>query len=116
MGVAGSVKLLAAGAAWRIAGLGAAGRTLVDAAADEVETEQTLAGMLLVKAGDRSVPLVANALAAGVTSLGLVDVLASIGTPEARGALGAIAVAEGKVGAAAADAIRTLDEIGEAGR
>ena len=116
MGVAGSVKLLAAGAAWRIAGLDAAGRTLVDAAADDAESEQMLAGMLLVKAGNRSVPLVANALSAGVTSLELVDVLASIGTTYARDALGDLAAsAEGEVAAAAADAIRTLDEMNHGG-
>ena len=65
--------------------------------------------MLLVQAGDRSVPLVAEALA-GPGSTGLVDVLASIGSDAARDALARVADEAGPAVAAAADeALRDLD-------
>jgi hypothetical protein len=87
MGAVASAKLLAAGSAWRLTGLDAAGRSLVAALAGGAENEQTLAGILLVRAGDRSVPLITEAISAGATSAALVDVLASIGTDTARTAL-----------------------------
>jgi hypothetical protein len=113
MGAAASAKLLAAGSAWRLTGLDAAGRSLVSALAGGAENEQTLAGILLVRAGDRSVPLITEAISAGATSAALVDVLASIGTETARTALErATRAPPPEVAAAAEQALRTLDEIG----
>jgi hypothetical protein len=83
------------------------------------ETERTAAAIMLVRAGDRSVPLVTGALLDGSASLGLVEVLGSIGTDDAKEALRRVAHAPGsRVAAppreAAAEALRTLD--GPAGR
>lgn len=104
--------LLAAGVAWRWSGLRPAGNTLVDAAGGGDETGRMLAATLLVKAGDRSVPLVTEALLAGRGDAGLVEVLASIGSPRARTALDAVARdAPAGCRAAAQDALRTLDHI-----
>jgi hypothetical protein len=112
MGAASSAKLLAAGSAWRLTGLDAVGRSLVVAVAGGGEDEQTLAGILLVKAGDRSVPLITEAISAGATCPELVDVLASIGTETARAALDRATHAPSpEVAAAAEQALRTLDEI-----
>ena len=112
MGSASSAKLLAAGSAWRLTGLGSAGRTLVAAVARGEEDEQTIAGIMLVKAGDRSVPLINEAISAGTNSPELVDVLASIGTDTARSALEHAARAPAtEVAASAERALRTLDEI-----
>jgi len=112
MGVAASVKLLAAGAAWRLTGLPPAGNALVGALVDGAESEQTLAGILLVNAGDRSVPLVREATSSGAGAPELVDVLASIGTDTARSALERVAAAtSGEMAAAAEQALATLDEI-----
>jgi hypothetical protein len=112
MGLAASAKVLAAGAAWRLTGLGPAGRMLVGSVSRGGENEQTLAGMLLVQAGDRSVPLVAGALATGSTAPELVDVLASIGTDSARAALEQAAVAAPPdIAGSARKALRDLDEI-----
>lgn len=115
-GAAASAKLLAAGAAWRLTGVPAAGHTLVTAVTTGGETERTLAGMLLVKAGDRSVPVVTEAVMAGPGRAELVDVLVSIGTDDARAAL--VRVAQAPPAAvppatrdAAEEALRTLDEI-----
>jgi hypothetical protein len=71
---------------------------------------------MLVRGGDRSVPLVAKALLAGGSPDDLVPVLSSIGTAAARTALRAVAASTGPaVGeparASAAQALRTLDEI-----
>jgi hypothetical protein len=113
---AASAKLLAMGAAWRLTGVSAAGDALVAAVTTGGETERTLAGMLLVKAGDRSVPVVTDAIMAGPERAELVDVLLSIGTDDARAAL--LRVSQAPPPAvppatrdAAAEALRTLDEI-----
>jgi hypothetical protein len=112
MGVAASAKLLAAGAAWRLTGLPPAGNALVGAVVDGAESEQALAGILLVKAGDRSVPLVRDSISRGARAPELVDVLASIGTGAARSALERLAAAaSGEMAAAAEQAVATLDEI-----
>ena len=116
MSAVGAARLLTAGAAWRVAGLGSAGRALVAALGRDDETERTVAGIMLVRAGDRSVPLLADALLAGGSPDDLVGPLTSIGTPAARNALRTVAVStEPTVGPpareAAAQALRTLAEI-----
>ncbi len=116
MSAAGAARLLAAGAAWRLAGAAPAGRALVGALADGDETERTVAGMQLTRAGDRSVPLLTEALLAGGAPGLAVDVLAGIGTHEARNALHRVARGtDPDVDAATREsaerALRTLDEI-----
>jgi hypothetical protein len=112
MGAAASAKLLAAGAAWRAFGVPSAGRSLVRALVGGTENEETLAGMLLVKAGDRSVPLITKVISTDAALPPLVDVLASIGTEPARAALErATHAPAADVAAAAEKALRTLGEI-----
>ena len=111
MGAAASAGVLAAGATWRLAGIPAAGRALVAAATTGGENERTMAGMLLVRAGDRSVPLVMAAILDGATGRELPDVLASIGTDRARAALVTLVREAPEVRAAAAEALATLDAI-----
>jgi hypothetical protein len=111
---AAAARVLAAGAAWRLTGAAAAGRALLAAVSRGGETERTAAAIMLVRAGDRSVPLVRGALLDGSASLGLVEVLGSIGTDDAKEALRRVAHAPGsRVAApareAAADTLRTLD-------
>jgi hypothetical protein len=116
VGAAASAKLLAIGAAWRLTGAAAAGNALVTAVTTGAETERTLAGMLLVQAGDRSVAVVTDAILTGPAPADLVDVLVSIGTDDARAAL--LRVSQNPPPAvpattrdAAAQGLRTLDEI-----
>jgi hypothetical protein len=116
VGTAASVGLLAVGAAWRLTGAAAAGRALVTAAKTGNGTDQVLAKMLLVKAGNRSVPIVTRTLLTDPAATGLVDVLGSIGTKEAREALVNLLHASSTAVTpqhrdAAAQALRTLDEI-----
>ena len=117
MSAAAAAKVVATGTAWRLTGAAAAGRALLTSVTEGGETERTVAAMMLVRAGDRSVPLVAGALLTGSASLGLVEVLGSIGTDDAREALRRVAHPSGSrvvrpVREAAADTLRTLDEIG----
>ena len=116
MGTTTSVGLLAVGATWRLAGVPAAGRALVAAATTGSGNDQVLAKMLLVKAGNRSVPIVTRTLLTDPAATGLVDVLGSIGTKEARQALLKLshappAAAPPQHRDAATRALRTLDQI-----
>jgi hypothetical protein len=111
-----SAWLLAVGAVWLLTGAAAAGRALTRAITDGGEDERTLAGMLLVRAGDRSVPVVTEAILSGRGSTALIDVLASIGSQAARDALvrvsrAAAPAVDPVVAAAAAQALRTLDQV-----
>ena len=111
-----SARILATGATWRLTGIAAAGDALLTAATTGDENERTLAGMLLVKAGNRSVPMVADAVLTGRGAAELVDVLASIDTADARAALVTVAQAPPSAVApqaqgAATEALRTLDRI-----
>ena len=116
MAAIASAWLLAVGAVWLLTGAAAAGRALTRAITDGGEDERTLAGMLLVRAGDRSVPVVAEAILSGRGSTALIDVLASIGSEAARDALVRVSRAappavDPAVAAAAAEALRTLDQV-----
>jgi hypothetical protein len=107
---AGAARLLAAGAAWRLTGVGPAGRALVGGLVEGDENERTVAGISLTRAGDRSVPLLAEALAAGAAPDLVVDVLASIGTDAARTVLHQQAQTGSAAAEPAARALRTLGE------
>ena len=116
MGARTSARILAVGVTWRLIGITAAGDALLTAVTTGSETDRTLAGMLLVKAGNRSVPVVTDAVLTGKGAADLVDVLASINTADARAALEMVAQAAPSVVAAqakdaAAAALRTLDQI-----
>ncbi len=111
MSAASSIRLLAAGAAWRLTGVDSAGRALVSAVAGTDPDGRTLAGILLTRAGDRSVPLIQEALTSGNDPSELVNVLASIGSDSARAALvAATESARLKTATAATAALRVLDQ------
>lgn len=74
--------------------------------------DRVIAGMLLTRAGDRSVPLIGEALAAGADPENLVDVLASIGSDAAYAGLQIAAQStRPDLAACAARALHTLDQI-----
>jgi hypothetical protein len=113
MGAASSARMLAAGATWRWTGLPAAGGALVTGACGADESARTIAAMQLVRAGDRSVPVVTEAALTRPEPEILVDVLASINTESSRTALAQVAEAPAAAEPtrrAAAAALRTLDE------
>ena len=110
MAVLSTARVFAAAALWRL-GVTSAGRGIVEAAAGDDEDTSTVAGMLLTNAGDRSVPLIGEAVAAGGASLVLVDVLASIGSESALGELRKLAIeAGGDIATEADAAVRRLEQ------
>lgn len=112
MGAASAVKLFAAGSAWRLAGVSAAGRVLVSAVTGLDPDDRVLGGILLARASDRSVPLIASALANGAHPADLVDVLASIGSDAAYATLQTAARSPGpELAASARRALDTIDQM-----
>jgi len=112
VGTLSAARLLTAGSAWRLTGLAAAGRALLAAVTGPDPDDRVLAGILLTRAGGRSVPLISKALAVGTDPVDLADILASIGTDTARAALETAAGSPRRdVAAAAGNALHTLDQI-----
>jgi hypothetical protein len=111
MGALSAARLLAAGSVWRVTTVGAAGRALISAVSSPDPDDRALAGILLTRAGDRSVPLIGEALSAGADPSDLVNVLASIGTDAARATLeNAAGSGRPDVATAAREALRSLEE------
>lgn len=100
--------VLADGVAWRMAGWRGSGRRLARTVARGGDDERTLAGMLLVQAGERSIGPVIEEIEAGNESEELVTVLASIGGHRAVSELSRLA---GRPGPLAVAAARALEEL-----
>ena len=112
MGFKSSARVLAAGAAWRVAGPEWAGRTLVHAFSHGDDDARTIAGMSLVRAGDRSLPLLEDAVEVEPDPADLIEVIASLGTDRAEAALERLIESDAPaVAEAAASALGTLHEI-----
>jgi hypothetical protein len=105
MGMARSMKLLGAGVVWRRADVASAGRALVRGLSGG-EQERTLAGMALVQAGARSVPLLEDEVAAGSPTKMIVRILADIGGDDARRVLRQIAAGTDEPAQLAKDLLR----------
>ncbi len=87
-------KLLLASTTWRMLGTKNAGQTLLNAMSGEDEQESMLAGMSLVKAGDRSIDLIQEAIASNCASPAIIRLLADLDGPKARLILKEIAAGE----------------------
>lgn len=104
------LPLLAQNAAWRLTGARSAGRALVRALSSDDATTRTTAGMLLVRAGPRSMPLLREALAARSALPMVLPILADIGDQESRPTLSAFTRdTDAAVAGAAREALRVLD-------
>ena len=109
MKLAESAGVFAAYGAWRITGLSCAGRTLVGALASPDETNRTVAGILFVRAGERSVPLLREALARGQAVPLALRLLGDIGACELAGEIEEYAKSENPaIARAARDALQAL--------
>lgn len=82
---------MATGAAWLLSGSKTLGNRLIQTLINGDEDAKTLAGMILVKGGDRGRRLTVEALDRGAEAPELVTVLQSIGGPEAEAALARLA-------------------------
>lgn len=115
MGVGSSLKVIGAGVAWRTVGAKSAGDNLLRAFASADEQDRTLAGMSIVKAGERSIDLLERARSDGRLTPSLVRLLADIGGPKSRALLGQIAAGSGPLATAAVESLDLLDQIDSLG-
>lgn len=104
-----SARVFAAYGAWRLTGSPRASRALVNALASSDETNRTVAGVLLVRAGERSVPPLREALARGQAVPLALRLLGDIGACELTDEIGEYAKSEDPaIARAARDALQAL--------
>ena len=106
-----SLKLLVAGVAWRSLDHRASGQTLLEAVSSDDEQDRMLAGMSLVKAGEKSVTLIEKASRDQDLTPNTVRLLADIGGPRSHALLTEIAEDKGTIGEAAVDSLDLLERI-----
>lgn len=111
MSLGDSLKVIGAGIAWRTVGSEGAGYTLLDAFSGDSEQEKALAGISLVKAGERTIDLIDKARETGRLTPSVVRLLADIGGSRSRTLLTEIADDEGTVAVAATESLQVLDQI-----
>jgi hypothetical protein len=107
----GSVKVIGAGLAWRTVGSESAGYALLDAFSGDDEQEKMLAGISLVKAGERSTDLIEKAAKTGRLTPDVVPLLADIGGPRSRALLNELSGEAGPVATVARESLQVLDQI-----
>lgn len=106
------VRIIAAGAAWRLFGSRRSANTLFAALAQDDEQNRMLAGMALVKAGRRTLDLVNEKIAAGNASPDIIRLLPDLDGPQARDVLEKLACGEpGNKADAAKECIDLLDRM-----
>ncbi|HEV7922000.1 MAG TPA: HEAT repeat domain-containing protein [Thermoanaerobaculia bacterium] len=92
------------------AGSGAAGRALIRNLRSRDENVRTLAGMFLVQAGRRSIPLLREALARGEDVPTILTMLADIGDPSTEPEIRArLNDPDPEIARAASDALQVLE-------
>jgi hypothetical protein len=111
MNLGRSANLIRAGFAWRAFGWSGAGATLLEAVAGGGEQERMLAGMSLVKAGERSLDLIEEAYTSGNATPQMARLVADIGGPRSRPMLAAMASEAGPLADAATESLNLLDRI-----
>ena len=105
-------RIMAAGASWRIFGFRRAAETLLQAMSGDDEQSRMLAGMSLVKAGQRSFELIEKKIEAGEASAPVIRLLPDIGGAKARAVLVEIAAGEpGELKETAKECIDLLDRM-----
>ena len=111
MSLGGSLRVIGAGLAFRSIGSEGAGYTLLDAFSGDDEQEKMLAGISLVKAGERTVGLIDKARRTGRLTPEIVRLLVDIGGSPSRALLTEISAGSGSVAAAATESLDVLDQI-----
>lgn len=101
-----------AGVSWRLIGSRRAGEILLNALSGDDEQNRMLAGMSLVKAGQRSLRLIENKINDEKGSVPLILLLPDIGGEDARDLLEIIAARNsGDMAEAATECIDLLDRV-----
>lgn len=105
-------RIMAAGASWRMFGSRRAAETLLRAMSVDDEQSRMLAGMSLVKAGQRSFDLIEEKVEAGEAPAAVIRLLPDIDGKKARAVLDRIAAREsGEMRVAAKECIDLLDRM-----
>ena len=105
-------RVIAAGLSWRLFGSRCAGVALLQAMSEEDEQNRMLAGMSLVKGGQRSLRLIEKKINDEKGSVPLIRLLPDIGGEEARSLLEVIAARKsGDMAEAATECIDLLDRM-----
>jgi hypothetical protein len=108
-----SAAVFGAYGVWRATGSARAGAVLSNALASSDETNRTVAGMLLVRAAARSLPLLRANLQRGVAVPLTLRVLGDIGGPDATAAIEpSTRSADPAIARAAADALNAARQAG----
>lgn len=76
-------KAAASATTWRFTGLNVAGRALIHALASNDENVRVIAGMALVKGGNRALPLLRDALDSQSVLAMVITIIGDIGDPSA---------------------------------
>lgn len=106
-----SAAVLASYGTWRATGSPRAGAAVARALGSADETNRTAAGILLVRAGPRALPLLRENLRRGVAVPMTLRLLGDIGGPEARAEIDAyLGHADPAVARAAAEAMQAADQ------
>jgi len=101
-----------AGASWRLFGSRRAGETLLEALSGDDEQNRMLAGMSLVKAGQRSLRLIEKKVNDEQGSVSLIRLLPDVGGEDARDLLEIIVARNsGDMAEAATECIDLLDRV-----
>ena len=109
MSATDTAAVIASGTLWRTMGVRAAGRHLIRALGSDDETIRTLAGMFLVKAGVRSLDLLAEAIETRDNLPVVLTILGDIGDPRSIPILERLAQdQDADVARAAQDALEAL--------
>jgi radical SAM superfamily enzyme with C-terminal helix-hairpin-helix motif len=107
-----ALRVIIAGIVWRLLGTNSAGSTLLQAMTGADEQNRMLAGMSLVKAGDRSLRLIEEKINQETKSVALIRLLPDVGGEKARSLLERIAARDaGDAAEAATECIDLLDRM-----
>ena len=105
------VRVIAAGLMWRLFGTRWSGETLLDAMSGENEQNRMLAGISLVRAGNRSFDLVEEKIARGEVTESALRLLPDIDEGRAKKLLDSVVASEGELSGTARECLDTLDRI-----
>lgn len=106
------LRVMAAGASWRMFGSRRAAEILLQAMSGDDEQSRMLAGISLVRAGQRSFELIEKKVEAGEASAPAIRLLPDINGSQARAVLGKIAAGgSGEMRLAARECIDLLDRM-----
>jgi hypothetical protein len=105
------LRVLAAGVLWRWLGARSSADTLLEAVAGQDEQNRMLAGMSLVKAGEKSFDLIEDQIDTGEATPSAVRLLPDIDLRRARGVMEKVSTSGGDLVETASECIDTIDRI-----